>query len=594
MLSLSAVSAAQNAPDSRFGDQNATHGVEGNPVIPGLFADPAIEKFGDTFYLYNTTDGFGWATGRWVTWTSKDLVNWSFKGESFPSITAKKNWAPGRPVFRNGKYWLPFTMQDKGYFGVSDKPEGPFTIAFKEPFCDTIDGELFIDDDGTPYVIYGAHHTMIRRMKPDLSAPEGEPLEVPFKQGYVEGPLLFKRNGIYYACAANLGYAEYRMIYATSDKVMGPYKVPTPNFVIAPQPDDKIWGVGHGNVFHVGDDYYVVYLRSRMGEVGVDPFQTSGNVYRQICIDRLSFNDDGSIRQVEPTRKGVGPLVPLSSRGTNLALGKTATASSSLKGYEAGKAIDGSFGTRWVVNTSEPIVPTAEQAKVDWQFTETRPADDWPKPTFDASGWKTGPGGFGAPGTPGSTIGTEWRGKAIWARRSFTLTAEQLKRPLMLRLHHDDQVEVYLNGVLATTQAGFVTNYRSIPIAPETLAALKPGENTLAVHCTQEAGGQFVDAGINAGPTEAWWQLDLGETKHIERTEISFNYPTELTPYTLTYSSDGQTWQTFADHSNDDLRESPKVDAKAVDARYFRLRFSNPVLDEIPAGLWEFKAFDAK
>ena len=63
-------------------------------------------------------------------------------------------------------------------------------------------------------------------------------------------------------------------------------------------------------------------------------------------------------------------------------------------------------------------------------------------------------------------------------------------------VHHDEEAEIFLNGVLACKAGGFVSEYDEYPISPEALASLKPGKNSLAVHCHQTNGGQFVDVGI--------------------------------------------------------------------------------------------------
>jgi hypothetical protein len=81
-------------------------------------------------------------------------------------------------------------------------------------------------------------------------------------------------------------------------------------------------------------------------------------------------------------------------------------------------------------------------------------------------------------------------------------------------------------------------------------------------------------------------------TVPVARTEISFNYPTEITPYQLLWSKDGAQWQTYADHCQDQIHASPKVDRKLVEGRYLRVQFQAAETAGIPAGLWEFKAFD--
>jgi hypothetical protein len=130
-----------------------------------------------------------------------------------------------------------------------------------------------------------------------------------------------------------------------------------------------------------------------------------------------------------------------------------------------------------------------------WKYTLEQPADDWFEPGFDASSWRQGVGGFGSAGTPGIFLNTTWDTSDIWLWRSFTVAAEDLSR-LKLQIFHDEDVEVYLNGVLAVKLSGFITDYDEFEISKEALAAIHPGDNTIAVHCHQTTGGQGVDVGI--------------------------------------------------------------------------------------------------
>jgi hypothetical protein len=141
------------------------------------------------------------------------------------------------------------------------------------------------------------------------------------------------------------------------------------------------------------------------------------------------------------------------------------------------------------------VVPTSQEKGQTWRYTEEKPADDWFKPDFDDSGWKEGPGGFGTRGTPGAVVRTEWKTSDIWIRREFTLPQGDFTK-LYLLLHHDEDAEVYLNGVLAAKVPGYITDYEEVAISKEALAALKPGTNRLAVHCRQTTGGQYIDVGL--------------------------------------------------------------------------------------------------
>jgi hypothetical protein len=143
------------------------------------------------------------------------------------------------------------------------------------------------------------------------------------------------------------------------------------------------------------------------------------------------------------------------------------------------------------------VLPNAQQDKVMWRYTLEKPPADWSKADFDASGWKEGRGGFGTQGTPGALVKTEWKTDDIWLQRKFTLGEGKLMHP-MVQMHHDEDAEVYLNGVPAVKAAGFASDYDDYEIDPAAAAALKPGTNTISVHCHQTAGGQYIDVGILA------------------------------------------------------------------------------------------------
>lgn len=141
------------------------------------------------------------------------------------------------------------------------------------------------------------------------------------------------------------------------------------------------------------------------------------------------------------------------------------------------------------------VVACAQQEAVPWRYTTDKPADGWEKPEFDAAAWKEGPSGFGTKGTPGAEVRTEWKTNDIWLRREFTLPEKELKN-LFLWLHHDEDAEVFINGVLAAKADGFVGEYDYAEISAEAKKTLKPGKNQIAIHCRQTRGGQYIDAGL--------------------------------------------------------------------------------------------------
>ena len=141
------------------------------------------------------------------------------------------------------------------------------------------------------------------------------------------------------------------------------------------------------------------------------------------------------------------------------------------------------------------VVPTSRLKGASWRFTFETPAAEWIKPEFSDAAWKEGPGGFGTAETPGSVVRSEWKTADIWLRRSFEWPAAKTGTPALL-VHHDEDVEIYINGVLAGKAGAFTSEYEAMAMTPEGLAALKPGKNALAVHCHQTTGGQYIDVGI--------------------------------------------------------------------------------------------------
>jgi hypothetical protein len=133
--------------------------------------------------------------------------------------------------------------------------------------------------------------------------------------------------------------------------------------------------------------------------------------------------------------------------------------------------------------------------RAKWRYTTEQPASNWAEPGFDASTWKEGVSGFGTTGTPGIFLNTTWATSDIWLRRQISLVAEDIPR-IKLQVFHDEDAEIYLNGSLAARLPGFITDYVLIEISSVAVSTLKPGENTIAVHCHQTTGGQGIDVGI--------------------------------------------------------------------------------------------------
>jgi hypothetical protein len=144
----------------------------------------------------------------------------------------------------------------------------------------------------------------------------------------------------------------------------------------------------------------------------------------------------------------------------------------------------------------KPIVDTSRDTPAEWEYTTTKPAETWTAADFDAGAWSHGPGGFGSRNTPGAVVRTEWSTSDIWIRRSFDLPADFTAANPHVLLHHDEDAEIYLNGRLALTVSGYTSDYETAPLSAEARVLLRPGRNTLAVHCHQTTGGQYIDVGL--------------------------------------------------------------------------------------------------
>jgi len=292
----------------------------GNPIIPDMIADASIQEIDGVFYCYATTDGYdrGLATsGPPVVWKSKDFVKWSFSGFYFPSAVGEKYWAPSKAIAANGKYYIYPTVNGFMYPAVSDSPDGPFKLAqgedkFSKTYSSAtllkskdpkgpagIDAEIFIDDDNQAYVYW--QRRFAAKLNADWITVDTTIISIPTpRKGYSEGPIFFKRKGIYYYIYTLGASEKYQYAYVMSRKSpLGPFETPTNDIISTTNYARKIFGPGHGCVFNLPntDNYFFAYL-----EYG------RGGTNRQTYVNQLVFNEDGTIKPVDLTMDGVGAL----------------------------------------------------------------------------------------------------------------------------------------------------------------------------------------------------------------------------------------------------------------------------------------------
>lgn len=298
---------------------------EGNPLY---IADPFVYQHDSVYYLTGTTTlpkGEGFAC-----YTSTDLITWKYHGLLFQRpenhIGTWAYWAP-EVEYYNGKFYMTYSCFVKGKdrlltcLAVSDKPDGPFTD-LHAPWFDlgysAIDADIFVDDDGTPYVYYsknGAQDTIttgelyVAKLKKDLSGLDGEPIFVSEasqdwekvrwnKNRCNEGAFVFKHDGRYYMTysANDTGYEYYGIGVSMADHPLGPWRKCDDNPLMTTDLEKGISSPGHNSIVKAPDgSLYIIYHRH------ADPHCQKPNWDRVVCMDKLYFDDNGILRSEGPS-----------------------------------------------------------------------------------------------------------------------------------------------------------------------------------------------------------------------------------------------------------------------------------------------------
>ncbi|EAR00776.1 PVC-type heme-binding CxxCH protein [Maribacter sp. HTCC2170] len=146
------------------------------------------------------------------------------------------------------------------------------------------------------------------------------------------------------------------------------------------------------------------------------------------------------------------------------------------------------------------LMPSAEEQKTIWSYTQAKPSDDWVNSDFNDSSWENGPSTFGSKNTP--EVKTAWTTSDIWMRREFVLN-EEISEPV-LKIKHDDNYAIYVNGQLLIEEEGVSNPYKYIKLDTEKGKLFKKGKNVIAVYCHDSGGDRYIDVGIGmAGKIEA-------------------------------------------------------------------------------------------
>ena len=139
------------------------------------------------------------------------------------------------------------------------------------------------------------------------------------------------------------------------------------------------------------------------------------------------------------------------------------------------------------------VIPSADEAPTKWRFTTEKPGDDWYGLSYDDSTWKDSLSIFGTPeGTKNTN--THWTTDDIWLRKKVILN-DLIENPV-LKILHDENYEVYVNGKLLFKETGWSGKYKLIRLDPELGELFEKGENLIAIHCRNENGRQHIDIGV--------------------------------------------------------------------------------------------------
>ena len=299
-----------------------------NPILPGWFADPTIKKFGDIYYIYATTDNEMLASGAPTVWYSKDFKNWYNYIMEIPSFSAKSItnfWAPDIIEGNDGKYYLYFGNCEMGcniYGYVSDSPVGPWkklsnqdvpviSNGYPRENFPSLDAQFFKDTDGKIYGYWGTwvHYNggyavgeLNKKNMNEMIHSANIPLEqtpAPFEAAY-----MMKKGSKYILMysGASCHDETYNVRYSYSDLPYGPFTPGKNNPILSTNEDQTVHGPGHHSVLQENDDYYIVYHKH-------DYPMTRGGLARQVCIDKMIFENDSTIKKVVPSSKGIDDLV---------------------------------------------------------------------------------------------------------------------------------------------------------------------------------------------------------------------------------------------------------------------------------------------
>lgn len=344
----------------------------GNPILPGYYADPCIIEDNGTFYIYATSDLKSWDDiTQLAAWSSTDFKNWKCQYLNWPtkdqcvSKTGRKDgvWAPSIIKAPNGKFYMYVTAGREIWVGIANHPLGPWKNARKDNkplirhkehfYVESIDAECFIDDDGQSYLYWGSSDSgfniegrcLAVKLNKDMTSFDGVPQDVtpPY---YFEAPYMIKRNDTYYFMYS-YGHTwdkTYQVRYATGPTPLGPWTEGMVRpILVANEKEDRIVSTGHHTMLHYKGKDYIVYHRFNT----MEEYDIAAKL-RQVSMDEITYTHNGGIDHVLTTHRGLQPIATRTER-QNLAFNALVQSSSDLSAEtKVAYAVDENNGTLWI------------------------------------------------------------------------------------------------------------------------------------------------------------------------------------------------------------------------------------------------------
>ncbi|MES2457595.1 MAG: DUF4965 domain-containing protein [Bacteroidota bacterium] len=178
------------------------------------------------------------------------------------------------------------------------------------------------------------------------------------------------------------------------------------------------------------------------------------------------------------------------------------------------------------------VLPTSEEQAYSVKYTESKPSGEWTSAAYAASDWKTG----AAPIGDSKDSKTKWKSNDIWVRRTFNLSNIAGINELFLKMNHDDNIEVYLNGKKVYEKTGWTNTFQYFPISK---SGLKSGQNVIAIHLGNSAGGRYLDFGLVDKQKDKAAKIQLAKQKDVEvtATQTIYNFTCGKVDLKVTFTS---------------------------------------------------------